>query len=70
VHLLPALPQAWPRGSVTGLRARGGFVVDISWEDGDVSSYRIEATRPATLRLRVGDRMIERLMKAGEVFSG
>jgi alpha-L-fucosidase 2 len=70
VHLLPALPKAWPRGSVRGLRARGGFVVDISWEDGKIASYRIEATRPATLRLRVAERVIEREMKAGDIFRG
>jgi alpha-L-fucosidase 2 len=34
IHLLPALPKAWPVGKVTGVCARGGFEVDISWNEG------------------------------------
>lgn len=67
VHLLPALPQAWAQGSVKGLRARGGFITDFAWKQGQVVSYRIQATRQATLRLRVGDTVREHVMRPGDV---
>ena len=53
IVLLPALPKAWPTGSVRGLRARGGFEVDIAWQDGKVTHYRIRSKEPREVTVRV-----------------
>ena len=52
LHLLPALPDAWSEGKVSGLRARGGFVVDMQWADGKVKKAVVRSTIGGTLRLR------------------
>ena len=54
IHLLPALPKAWAAaGSVTGLKARGGFTVDMQWADGKITTYRITSAEPQTVAVRV-----------------
>ncbi len=45
VRVLPALPAEWGRGSVKGLRARGGFTIDMSWDGGAVSNLTISSER-------------------------
>jgi len=52
IHLLPALPTSWKNGSVKGLKARGGFEVDIQWENNELSSTVIKCTIAGNCRLR------------------
>ena len=52
VHLLPALPDAWAEGNVKGLRARGGYEVDMTWAAGKLAETTVRSTIGGTLRLR------------------
>jgi alpha-L-fucosidase 2 len=54
LELLPALPSAWRDGSVHGLRARGGYTVDLTWRDGRLHHARIRSAAKATCRVRYG----------------
>ena len=70
IELLPALPKTWPTGKVAGLRARGGFTVDIEWNDGKVTNYRIAAKEAQAVKVRVNGEVktvnSERLRNDGE----
>lgn len=55
VQFLPSLPEKWKSGSVKGLRARGGFEVDIAWENGHLLQARITSTAGKDLHLRTAE---------------
>ena len=67
VHLLPALPDAWSQGHVSGLRARGGFIVSINWNDGKITSAEIKSTIGGKLVVRTEDGEQEFETKPGEL---
>ena len=52
LHILPALPSAWIEGSVKGLRARGGFLVDLSWKESRADKILIKSTLGGNCRIR------------------
>ncbi|MBR5166871.1 MAG: glycoside hydrolase family 95 protein, partial [Salinivirgaceae bacterium] len=66
VHLLPSLPDVWPCGSVKGLVARGGFVVDMEWQNGKISRAAITSKSGGTLRIRSNTELTGNGLKPAE----
>jgi alpha-L-fucosidase 2 len=55
LHLLPALPPAWPEGRVSGLRSRGGVTVDLVWKNGRLTDARLVTDRDLVVPVRLAD---------------
>jgi len=66
ILLLPALPSAWPTGSVSGLRARGACRVDLAWHDRRLQSATLTAAVPGTWIVRLGDRRTTVHLRPGQ----
>ena len=68
IELLPALPKAWPSGSVKGLRARGGFEVDVKWNDGKLAEATVRSLNGGTTQLRYGSMTREVKLAKGKTY--
>jgi alpha-L-fucosidase 2 len=70
LYLLPAWPTAWGEGRVRGLRARGGYTVDMDWTQGQLQRVVITAARTGVCRIRgIGEDIVEWSMEAGQSFT-
>jgi len=69
LHLLPALPAAWPGGSVLGLEARGGVTVDIAWAGGSLVSARLLPRRAGSIAVRCGQNVLTIDTRPGELMT-
>ncbi|WP_166243074.1 glycoside hydrolase family 95 protein [Paenibacillus turpanensis] len=69
LHFLPALPRQWQHGQVCGLRARGGYTVDMKWTEGKIIEARVTASADGLCRIRgIGEEIIEIWAKAGQSY--
>ena len=68
IHLLPALPDAWPTGHVKGLCARGGFVVDIEWEGRALSRVNILSKAASNCKIRYKSKVIDMKTEKGKLY--
>ncbi|MFN8254479.1 MAG: glycoside hydrolase family 95 protein [Bacteroidales bacterium] len=66
IELLPALPKEWPDGQVKGLKARGGFKVDITWEAGKLKSATLSSAKSNNCKVKYGVRIIDLKTEAGK----
>ena len=65
IHLLPALPTAWPDGRITGVCARGGIQVSLYWVAGKLVSASLRSTHVGTHSVRYGSEVIQVSLSPG-----
>jgi len=66
IQLLPALPSLWPDGEVKGLRARGGYTVNIAWKGGILERATIQADHDGSIPVRYGEKVSDMEFHSGE----
>ena len=68
IQLLPALPDAWQDGSVSGICARGGFEVNLSWKDGNLAEAVVTSEKGVPCTVRYEDKTLSFKTKKGSSY--
>ncbi len=66
IHLLPALPDDWKNGHVSGMRARGGFQVDLTWQDGKLTAATIHSDLGGPCTVNYGGKLVDLALQPGQ----
>ena len=66
IHLLPALPPTWKEGSIKGLKARGGFTIDMEWKEGKMTVANITSPYEQTIEIVYNNQIKKTHFNAGE----
>ncbi|MBC8769103.1 glycoside hydrolase N-terminal domain-containing protein [Arenibacter sp. BSSL-BM3] len=69
IHILPAVPKAWPTGKISGLKARGGIEVDIEWSHGKLNKLVLKSDHNQTVKIRYHKEVIRFDLNAGKVLN-
>ena len=68
IHILPALPDAWEEGTFNGVRAKGGFEIDLTWKDGKPVEIIVKSTQGGKCNLRYGNETLSFGTKKGRTY--
>lgn len=69
IKILPCLPKEWPKGALNGVRSRGGFELDIIWENNKLTNLKVKSLRGEACKIEYGDKEINLHLKNGETRS-
>jgi alpha-L-fucosidase 2 len=67
IHLLPALPEEWKNGKITGLKARGNYTVDIYWKDRQLDRLVVKAGNSGLCNIRYGNTSVKIPVSSGQL---